>query len=187
MVVTTLSPSHCCRGHSPCRARRDLCLLPSGDASNLPSSERITQETRENRIPGLYVLPRSNSNVRRILDALGRWSRPLYTPLIAAEAILYAGFEEKYSYFHLVFPVGYLVLTELLKKNIKSDMLDLSTILNSVSICYSSFLKEDAVGALCALLNLTAFMGTSYNSMEYFVLIAAANLAAVQFFKQLLF
>uniref|UniRef100_A0A1B6HYC7 Uncharacterized protein n=1 Tax=Homalodisca liturata TaxID=320908 RepID=A0A1B6HYC7_9HEMI len=134
-----------------------------------------------------YILPRSNSNVRRILDALGRWSRPLYTPLIAAEAILYAGFEEKYSYFHLVFPVGYLVLTELLKKNIKSDMLDLSTILNSVSICYSSFLKEDAIGALCALLNLTAFMGTSYNSMEYFVLIAAANLAAVQFFKQLLF
>uniref|UniRef100_A0A1B6KLE8 Uncharacterized protein n=1 Tax=Graphocephala atropunctata TaxID=36148 RepID=A0A1B6KLE8_9HEMI len=134
-----------------------------------------------------YIMPKSNSNVKRLLEALGRWSRPLYVPLIAAEAILFAGFDETYSYCHLVFPVGYLLLTELLKKNIKQDTLDLSTIVNSISICYSAFTVKDAFGGLCAILNIAAFLGVPYESMECFLLVAAANLAAVQFFKQLLF
>uniref|UniRef100_A0A1B6MGX1 Uncharacterized protein n=1 Tax=Graphocephala atropunctata TaxID=36148 RepID=A0A1B6MGX1_9HEMI len=128
----------------------------------------------------------SRSKVKEMLTAIARWSMTLYLPLIAAEAILYAGYETIYAYCHLVLPILYLVLTELLKKNLRRDLLELAIVVSAVSLCFSAIISEDVFGGLCVLVNLMAFFSVNYNSREYFLLIAIAQIAAVQFFKHLI-
>ncbi|XP_054258668.1 uncharacterized protein LOC128983411 [Macrosteles quadrilineatus] len=132
-----------------------------------------------------YGLPRSNEKVKKALAFVDRVSMPCYTPLVAAEAILFAGFEEKFSYCHLVFPIAYVVLTEVLKKNVPQDLVDLSVIWNSISVGFSAYKKDDILyGGLTGVYHIAAFLGFKFNSMEYFLVLSGANLLALQFFKQ---
>lgn len=122
----------------------------------------------------------------QVHDVVGRIARPLYLPLIVGEAIMFgAGMDEMYAYGHLVFPGVYLLLTEILDKQVKKEMLDLNFIINTASLGYSSFVKESIYGGICALVNLAAFLATKEDSMEFLVLIGIANVAAAQFFKQI--
>lgn len=113
-----------------------------------------------------------------------RVARPLYLPLIAAEAVIFSGsLQEKYAWCHLILPGVYLGLTEILKKNVNKDILDLNTVINSVSLGYSSYVKQNIAGGICVLLNLATFMGAKENSVEFMLLLSGAHLAAAQFFK----
>ncbi|KAG8263577.1 hypothetical protein J6590_029054 [Homalodisca vitripennis] len=125
------------------------------------------------------------SKVKHLLAAIVRWSLPLYLPLIAAEAILLAGLDEIYAYCHLVMPLTYLLLKELLKKHVKTEFLDCTVIVSAISLCYSTFIAEDMFGVFCALINMVAYFGARHNSMEYLVLIGIAHIIAVEFFKHL--
>lgn len=68
-----------------------------------------------------------------------RWAQPLYLPLLAVEALLTTGLELQFCLVVLVCPLFYLIMTELLHKHVRNDMLDLSAVLSALAVCYAAY------------------------------------------------
>ncbi|XP_054257004.1 uncharacterized protein LOC128985530 [Macrosteles quadrilineatus] len=123
--------------------------------------------------------------LRDYVDFLDRVSRKSYTPLVAAEALVFIGHDKKSSLSILVYPFLYIVLTELLEERVNQDK-NIVFVFNLNSICYSILLSKDYLfGGTMLLLNMAAFWMKQHSRTKYFLTIGVANLAALQYFKQL--